>query len=142
MGQALGFYAYPIGGEWTVTETQIPELKVGDRIIAIDGAPIEAFYSGNAKYLFASDERFRRRQLFESPYLFPLRFKLQLSDRREISVVRTAPSAFHGSEFKESRLTMNRDVPVIVVPSFANPGIESSAIEHIKDVRKGAGTCA
>jgi len=136
LGQSLGFYAHPIDGEWTVTETQVPDLRVGSKVTAIDGEPIEAFYARNAKYLFASDEHWRRRQLFESPYLFPLRFKLQLSDRRDISVVRTAPFAFHGTEFKESRLTMNGDIPVVVVPSFANPAIESSAIEHIKNVRK------
>ncbi|MDD7973897.1 S41 family peptidase [Roseinatronobacter alkalisoli] len=37
----IGFYARPLDGSWTVIRTRRPDLSPGDRIVALDGTPIE-----------------------------------------------------------------------------------------------------
>ncbi|MGC1650030.1 MAG: hypothetical protein WA741_29755 [Candidatus Sulfotelmatobacter sp.] len=39
-GRSFGFYARPLGARWVVTESAISDLKAGDIIERIDGAPM------------------------------------------------------------------------------------------------------
>jgi hypothetical protein len=53
----LGFYAWPLGDRWVVTESAISDLKVGDIIERIDGVPLEEFYRKKERWLFGSSDR-------------------------------------------------------------------------------------
>jgi carboxyl-terminal processing protease len=43
-GQQLHFYALPVDGKWVITQSELPELKVGAVITALNGEPFESFY--------------------------------------------------------------------------------------------------
>lgn len=132
-GQALGFYAHPIDGHWTVTEATAGPLAVGDVIERIDSLPIDEFYRRNRQYLFASDERWRARTLFEHPYLFPARFLVGLEGGRTVSVERAGPFVFHGDAWQADSVRLTSDsILVIRIPSFGKTGFEDSALAALR----------
>src|SRR5581483_9130998 len=135
-GQQLGFYAHPIDNEWVITESSIESVKPGDVIARIDNEEITEFYQKNKQYLFASDERWRMRALFESPFLFPQTFQMSMKDGKQVQITRTLPFAFHGDEYKENSVSKIGDSLYIRIPSFSNSVFESSAINEIKSMGK------
>ena len=138
-GQALGFYAHPVDGRWIVTESQLGELTVGDAIERIDGMPIDSVYRENRRYLFASDERWRQRTLFEQPYLFPASFTLTLEGGRQVKISRAGPFVFHGDGWTSDSVYVRDGLLVIRIPSFAKPVFEDSAIAAIRRAAAGTG---
>lgn len=131
-GQAFGFFAHPIDGRWAVTETSIADLHIGDVIETIDGEPIGAFYRRFRKYLFASDERWRERDLFESPFFFPSAFDLTLDNGRTIHIARSKPFSWHGDEFTGDVIRREEDVAILRIPSFSKPIFEDEAVKAIR----------
>jgi carboxyl-terminal processing protease len=131
-GHRLGFYAYPIDGEWVITRSSIKDLNVGETITAIDGEPFEAFYQRNRKYVSASDERWRRRAFFENAYLFPASFTLTLQVGRRVSVTRRGEFRWPGDEFHSIESSLHDDVAILRIPSFAPQNFEDSAVEFLK----------
>ena len=131
-GQMLGFYGYPIDGQWTITATSLPGLKVGDVIRSIDGRDFEQFYRQNNRYLPASDERWARRSFFEHTYLFPPTFTLGLADGRHVRVTRAGEFQWPGEQYKAIEVRRDGGILYIRIPSFGNPVFEQTAIETLK----------
>ena len=131
-GQQLGFYAYPIDGDWVITKSSIKELGVGEVITAIEGEPFELFYQRYCKYVSASDERWRRRAFFESTYLFPASFTLTLQTGRKVSITRRGEFQWPGAEFHSIETTIRNGVAILRVPGFTPQALEDSAVEFLK----------
>jgi carboxyl-terminal processing protease len=131
-GQPLGFAARPIGGKWVVTASDVGGLRPGDVLAKIDGRPFEEFADSQEKYVSASDQRWRHRALFESPYLFPAAFALELGDGRKVPVTRRGVFRWPGEEEKETTFREEGDVLVVRVPSFARPTFEAAALEALR----------
>jgi carboxyl-terminal processing protease len=131
-GQMIGFYAYPIDGEWVVTRSSIAELPVGEVLAAINDEPFEAFYQRNRKYLSASDERWRQRSFFEETYLFPPSFTLTIKGGRKVSVTRKGAFQWPGEEFHSIHTSKRDGVAILRIPEFYPPVFEASAVEFLK----------
>src|SRR5579864_4194063 len=56
-GRPVGFTAYPLRQEWTVTRSSLASVKVGDVIVAIDGTPTQQYFERSRKYISASSDR-------------------------------------------------------------------------------------
>lgn len=52
----IGFYARPLGSDWTVTRSRRLDVKPGDVIHSLDGEPMEALWSKARPYVSASRE--------------------------------------------------------------------------------------
>ena len=131
-GQSLGFYAHPVGDQWVVTESVNPQIAIGDVVEAIDSIPIRALYERYRALMFASDDRWRERSLFEHPYLFPKSFALHLAGGKTVAVTRSAPFMFHGDAPQADSIYRRDDVLVIRIPSFAKPQFEDSALAALR----------
>lgn len=131
-GQMLGFYAYPVEGEWVVARSSLAELPVGGILTAIDDESFEAFYLRNSKCVSASDERWRRRAFCENTFLFPANFTLTLKDGRKVPVTRKGPFRWPGSESRSIETSRQGDVAVLRIPAFSPPVFENSAVEFLK----------
>jgi carboxyl-terminal processing protease len=131
-GQSLGFYAHPIGDQWVVTESVNPQVAIGDVVEAIDSIPIRTLYERDRALMFASDDRWRERSLFEHPYLFPKSFALHLAGGKTVAVTRSAPFMFHGDAPQADSIYRRDDVLVIRIPSFAKPQFEDSALAALR----------
>ncbi|MGZ4886228.1 MAG: S41 family peptidase [Candidatus Aminicenantales bacterium] len=131
-GQMLGFYAYPIDGEWVVTRSSLAELPVGEVITAIDGEPFDAFYQRNGKYISASDERWRRRSFFERTFLFPPSFTVTLKTSRKVSVTRKGAFQWPGAEVHSNQASQRDGVAILRIPAFMPSNFENSAVEFLK----------
>src|SRR5437773_4096635 len=55
-GPPLGCSPAPVEGKWTVLETYIAKLKIGDVIERIDRVSMDRFYADKRKYISASSE--------------------------------------------------------------------------------------
>lgn len=131
-GQKIGFYAYPIDGEWVVTRSSIKELGAGEILSAIDGEPFEAFYQRNRKYLSASDERWRRRSFFEETYLFPASFTVTLQGGLKVTITRQGEFQWAGAEFQSIETSRRDGIAILRIPAFAPQSFEDSAVEFLK----------
>jgi len=131
-GRRIGFYAYPIDGEWVITRSTLSELRVGESIAALDGEPMEAFYQRNRKYVSASDERWRRRSFFENSYLFPPSFTVTLKSGRSTRVTRQGEFQWAGQEFRSIETSQREGFAVLRIPAFAPQSFEDSAVEFLK----------
>jgi len=131
-GQQLNFYAYPVDRKWVVTWSDLPDLKVGSVLTALDGEAFELFYGRCRRYVSASDERWRRRALFEYPYLFPEDFELTLSDGRRIKIHRHG--AFQSTQSTHARVVVSnpQGTLLIRIPGFHIASLEMDAIEALK----------
>ena len=131
-GQPLGFYLTPIGNEWTVTDTSLDTLAIGEVVESIDNVPMRDFVRQKLKYVSASSETGQILLLFASSYLFPNQFTLKLKsgktvviNRREQKLKDVAPRRFEGK-------MLSGNVAYIYIPSFDEPQNEQKAVEFIK----------
>jgi len=131
-GQMLGFYAYPIDAEWVVTRSSLAELPVGEAIAAMNDEPFDAFYQRNAKYISASDERWRRRSFFEKTFLFPPSFTVTLKSGRKVSVTRKGAFQWPGAEVRSNETSQRDGVSILRIPAFMPSSFESSAVDFLK----------
>ncbi len=134
-GQQLGFYATTVEGKWVVLRSNLPELKPGDVIAEIDGQPFEEFFQGKKKYLSASDERWTRRALFESPYLFPQSFGVVLQDGRKVAVKRHGQFQWPGQGYSDIVATEKDGIGYIRIPSFSKPVFNRAAVKAVQSFR-------
>jgi carboxyl-terminal processing protease len=101
-GQPIGFTAYPLDGRWIVVRSQIALIHTGDVVLAIDGETIATFFDRQRRYISASSERDAATSLFDTPALFPDRFRVHLDDGRDVlvdrahDVKRATPNAVEG----------------------------------------------
>ncbi len=130
-GQPVGFAARPIDGRWLVTASEVAGLQRGDVLAKIDAESFDAFARSQEAYVSASDERWRHRALFESPFLFPPSFTLELADGRRLSIVRRGAFAWPGAE--HAGIAASEEGAVTIrVPSFGKPLFEEEAIAAVK----------
>jgi carboxyl-terminal processing protease len=87
-GQSSGLTVYRWDTTWVVIHSRIATVSPGDVITAVDGTPTETFFQTNRKYLSGSSERDAATGLFDTPVLFPERFAITLSDRRQVTIDR------------------------------------------------------
>jgi len=132
-GQQLNFYAYPVDGQWVVTRSELSDLKVGDVLAALNGEPFESFYRRCRPYISASDERWRKRALFEYPYLFPERFELTLDHGRSVTVHRQGAFRSAGSENTKIDASNHERVLLIRIPGFHTANLEADAVEALRN---------
>jgi len=133
-GQRLGFDAILVDGQWVVTRSSVTQLKVGDILTSIDGQSLESFYRQQRKYIGASDERWRRRTLFEYPYLFPEQFDLGLSDGRTVHITRSGEFQWPGSEYAANETSVKEGIAWIHIPAFSPRRFEDSAVEFLRNL--------
>jgi carboxyl-terminal processing protease len=131
-GQQLHFYALPVDGKWIITQSDLPELKVGAVIAALNGEPFESFYEHCRPYISASDESWRRRALFEYPYLFPESFDLTLANGRHVGIHRNGAFRYAGSSHTTIDVTNRDGILIIHIPAFQPPNLETDALEAVK----------
>lgn len=138
-GQGTGFYARHVEGRWVVTRSELPALRAGDVLAAIDGEPLEAFYQRQRRYVNGSDDRARRRVFFSRAFLLPPRFTLTLGDGRRVPVERRAYGG--AAPAVETRALEDGRVAYLRIPSFGEPRFEDSALAVVARTR-AAGTPA
>lgn len=83
----LGFDVGRVEGKWVVRQSDVPALKVGDVIEAVDGEPVASFVARQSQYVSASRTDLREENVWW-PYLLPLRFTLTLADGRRVELGR------------------------------------------------------
>ncbi len=130
-GQSLGFRARYSEGQWVIIRSGVADLKPGQVIAAIDGAPLEAFFQQQRKYLAESDDRTTRRSLFNHAELFPLRFTLTTADGAKITVDRDVQKPLP-KKATEGRWLQEGSIAYISIPSFDEAQYEQSALAFVK----------
>jgi len=134
-GRVLGFYARPLDGRWVVTESAISDLKVGDIIERLDGAPIEEFYRKKERWLSGSSDKEKHQTLFWRRYLFPEAFTLTLDGGRSVSIDR---SHLVLKDFAEPpKPTLKSGIQYMKISSFGDPKFEAAALDSLRE-HKGA----
>jgi carboxyl-terminal processing protease len=133
-GQSIGIIAYPLAGKWTVMRSALDSIQVGDVILAIDGTPMEDFFTRNRKYVSASSDRDAGVSFFDTPVIFPEKFTVTLADGRSISIDRKngkmntpAPSKTDG------RWLVENSVAYIKIPIFHGIETQAQALAYLKE---------
>ncbi len=135
-GAALGFRLVYMGEKWVVKRSDIPALRSGDVLSAIDGVPIEQYYQQQRKYIWASNEQSSRSRFSAVSVWFPQRFKVTLDNGDAIAIERGTLRGRIGSQTttqakSEGRWLEGDRAAYIRIPSFGQPGYEASAIELV-----------
>lgn len=136
-GQPIGLMAYPLGGRWTVIRSQLASLRVGDVITAIDETPIDEFFASNRRYVSASSSRDAGLSFFDTPVVFPEKFKLALEDGRKVAIDRVndkkspLPTAV-----TEGRWLVEKSVAYIKLPIFQGIQTQARALELLQEFRE------
>jgi carboxyl-terminal processing protease len=135
-GQPVGLKVASLEGQWVVTRSDLAALKSGDLIVAIDGLPMEDFFSKHRNYISASSERDARSQLFGYAVLFPQRFTLTLADGVKIAIDRAHDHKIPRPARKtEGRWLIPKVVAYIKIPSFDDIGFQATAQEYVNEFR-------
>ncbi len=140
-GGALGFYAKPVRGEWVVIRSQVPQLQVGDSIVAINSQPMEQFFEQKRAYLSDSNERAERGDLFATTYLLPQRFVIALSDGREVNIIRgqAADESQRPEGSVSGRWLEPERLAYIKIASFGGIEVEAAALKMVQEFRDAQG---
>ena len=132
-GEPVGFIAYPLSGKWAVVRSRLESIKVGDQIVAIDGVPIEEFVARNRKYVSASSDRDAGLSFFDTPTIFPERFRVKLSDGRKVTIDRKTDKKTDEAPAKtEGRWLTQGSVAYVKVPSFHGIETQAQALDYFK----------
>ena len=150
-GEPIGFLAYPLAGKWTVVRSVLASIHVGDVIEAIDDTPVDDFFTRNRRYVSASSVRDAGVSFFDTPVIFPKKFRITLADGRKIPIDRQNDKKSSPLPANtQGRWLLEQSVAYIKVPTFH--GIETQAqalgflkqfhdaISLILDVRGNPGT--
>jgi carboxyl-terminal processing protease len=121
-----------------VTQSERAELQPGDVLAAIDGRPLEELWDGLSRYLSASTERYRRRELFylSQSYLFPSRYTITLLDGRQVAIERGGAAS---APMESTARWLEDRIAYLRVPSWAEPRFEARALELLEEHRAAAG---
>jgi carboxyl-terminal processing protease len=140
-GSPLGFYAEPIQGQWVVTRSDLPQLRLGDVIADIDGKPTEDFFHHNRQFLADSNERSQRTDLFGQEYLFPRQFDLTLADGRKLNITRRGNGSQPGPGEQVNGHWLEPDhFGYIRITSFSGGvAVESAAITQLRKFKDAHG---
>ncbi len=136
-GQPLGFSVWYLDGQWVVTQSALVTLKPGDIIVAIDGIPLEEFFSRHRAYISASSERDARTLLFTYSLLFPQRFTLTLASAARIAVDRVHDRKIPQPIRQTAGRWLIADlVAYIRIPSFDDIAFQATAQEYVHEYRR------
>jgi len=134
-GQQLGFFAYPVDGQWVVSRSSLSDLKPGDILTKIGDEKFTDFYQRVRKYISASNERWRQRALCEKTYLFPQEFQLTLADGRIVAIRRQGEFQWAGAEYSSIQASEQEGVAILRIPSFGKEVFEQSAVEYLQKLK-------
>ena len=128
-GRSLGFSAVPVEGKWTVLETYIDKLKIGDVIERIGGVSMDRFYADKRKYISASSEAAAQRVFFHHKHLFPQQFRLHLASGADVPIDRlTQDPHFPEVRPTDARWIKAESIAYMRIQSFEDPKYEEFAL--------------
>ncbi len=131
-GGSPGFSLRMISDRWIITASRLAGIVVGDEVVGIDDETFDEFFERQKRYIAASSESARRRQLFWMSYLFPESFDLVFASGMRRSVNRMTQElqdrAHQASP--EPRLVGN-GIAYLPIRSFSEPEFEQRAIDFI-----------
>ena len=135
------FQARYLRGQWVVVQSAQKGLEPGDVVTEIDGKPFDDFYKEVAKYISASTDRFRRRQLFSAwwSYLLPKKYTLTIAGPKRILVDRSGNSIAETQSETTGRLVDNGRIGYIRVPSWLDKKFQSRALELLNEYKSAKG---
>ena len=133
-GQPIGFLAYPLGGKWTVVQSRLDKVRVGDVITAIDNVPIDDFFERSRKYISASSARDAGVSLFDTPVVFPTKFTVTLGDGRRVPIDRQNDKKTAAPpEETQGRWLVQKSVAYIKIPSFSGIEPQARALQFLRE---------
>jgi len=136
-GQAIGFLAYPLSGKWTVVQSRLEQIHLGDVIVAIDNVPTDEFFNRNLRYISASSSRDGGVSLFDTPVLFPEKFTITLADGRRIFIDRqNDKKAAPPPQDTEGRWLVEKSVGYIKIPIFQGIETQARALQYLREFRE------
>lgn len=126
----LGFKLERRAEGYVVTASERKSLRVGDRVVALDGRPIADAIASIGRYMAASSERGVAYGLFEDwqPYLFPAKFMLRLADGREVEIDRHALLPARPVRHTAARWLEPGRIAYLSLPAFDDPRFEAEAL--------------
>jgi carboxyl-terminal processing protease len=132
-GQPLGFRLVPIDGQWVVIRSRVSGLANGDVVKEMDGRPIEQAIGDLERYVAASSEAVRQRQLFNYACLFPATFTITLDNGRTVPIDRLHQKLVSGSQPPwEEEQWLDDGIYYLYIPSFEEPKDEQTAVERLR----------
>ena len=132
--QPVGFLAYPLAGKWTVVQSQLEQVHVGDVITAIDGAPIDEVFNRSGKYISASSSRDAGVSFFDTPVIFPGKFALTLADGRRVPIDRQNDKKLAAPpQNTEGRWLVEKGVAYIKLPIFRGIETQARALQYLRE---------
>ncbi len=135
-GPPVGFSAAPVDGKWTVLETYIDKLKIGDIIERLDRVSIDRFFAEKRKYISASSDAAAQRVFFYHKHLFPQQFRLHLASGADVSIDRlTQDLHFPEPRPTEARWIEEPSIAYFRIQSFEDPKNEEFALNAVKQYR-------
>jgi carboxyl-terminal processing protease len=133
-GQPTGFLAYPLAGKWTVVQSQLEKIHLGDVITAIDDIPVDDYFNRTRKFVSASSDRDAGVSFFDTPLIFPEKFVLTLADGRRVSVDRQNDKKLPTPpQDTEGRWLVEKNVAYIKVPLFQGIQTQARALQYLKE---------
>lgn len=87
-GQKTGLSVEKNNGKWVVINSTRKGVPPGSVIVSIDDEPISEFYENVKGYIPGSSDFARTSHLFNTGYLFPIRFTLGLSNGKDMIIDR------------------------------------------------------
>jgi carboxyl-terminal processing protease len=133
-GQPVGFLAYPLAEKWTVVQSHLVQVRPGDVVVAIDGAPTDEFFAGSGRYISASSSRDAGVSFFDTPAIFPEQFTITLADGRRIPIDRQNDKKMsEGPQITEGRWLVEKSVAYIKIPIFHGIETQARALQYLKE---------
>lgn len=144
----LGMTLRPVEGRWTVIDSHLPAIRIGDVIQQIEGRPIEGWYEMLHPYTVGSPQS-RTVQFGEmSPFFaallgifLPHRYTVTLENAqgasKTLSVDRTTITSDAPPPRTEGRWLQD-NLAYIKVPSFLAPDNEERALTYLKSFADAA----
>jgi carboxyl-terminal processing protease len=137
----LGMVLRPIEGQWTVVESELPDLRVGHVVQDIEGRTVAAWVDELRRYTAGSPQARTVQFADLIRYFIPERYALCFKDERgadhSLTVDRTLLERSTAPASTEGRW-LRPDLAYIQVPSFGAPELEERALAYVKDFQKAA----
>jgi carboxyl-terminal processing protease len=138
-GQPVGFLAYPLAGKWTVVQSQLEQIRPGDIVVAIDGAPTDEYFERTRRYISGSSSRDTGVSFFDTPVIFPEKFTITLADGRRIPIDRQNDKKMsQRPQNTEGRWLVEKRVAYIKVPIFHGIETQARALQYLKEFQAAA----
>jgi carboxyl-terminal processing protease len=132
--QPIGLLAYPLAGKWTVVQSRLEQVHVGEVITSIDATPIDEVFNGARKYISASSSRDAGVSFFDTPAIFPEKFTLTLVDGRRVRIDRQNDKKLPAPpQNTEGRWLVEKTVAYIRLPIFRGIETQARALQYLRE---------